>query len=47
MGVLSISSGKEFLYLVNHDSTSFSGLPEDVKEPIMNLHFYSLLDFKV
>ena len=47
MGVLSISSGKEFLYLMNHDNTCFSGLPEDVGEPIMNLHFYSLLYFKV
>ena len=47
MGVLSVSSGKEFLYLVNHDNTSFSGLPEDIKEPIMNSHFCSLLYFKV
>ena len=47
MGVLSVSSGKEFVHLVNHDNTSFSGLPEDIKEPIMNSHFCSLLYFKV
>ena len=47
MGVLSVSSGKEFLHLVNHDNASFSGLPEDIKGPIMNSHLCSLLYFKV
>ena len=47
MGVLSVSSGKEFVHLVNHDNTSFSGLPEDIKEPILTSHLCSLLYFKV
>ena len=47
MGVLSVSSGKEFVHLVNHDNKSFSGLPEDMKGQIMNNPSYSLLYFKV
>ena len=47
MGVLSIPSGKEFLSLMNHYNTCISGLLEDMKEPIMNNPFYSLLYFKV
>ena len=47
MGVLSITNGKEFLTLVNHDNTCISGLPEDMKVPIMNIPFYSRLYFKV
>ena len=46
-GVLSIPSGKEFLSLVNHDNTCISGLPEDMKEPIVCIPFYSLLYLKV